>query len=219
MRAVSPQWLDVRMTRQEESPRIVAVTREIAANSERIFELIADPAQQPRWDGNENLQEAAPGQRVRAVGDVFAMRLTTGSVRENHVVDFAEGRRIAWRPSEVGQPPPGHLWAWDSGAAGPFANTGDPHLRLDRPNGRAAASSRPGDHSREIAGLARSARRPGTRMLNASGPGSNVAELAYEIHIRPTRGDARCGRGVGAVRRLRLGAFVPARAADVSAAM
>jgi uncharacterized protein YndB with AHSA1/START domain len=101
------------MNQQEEPPRIVTAAREIAANPERIFELIADPAEQPRWDGNENLQEAAPGQRVRAVGDVFTMQLTMGSIRENHVVDFAEGRRIAWRPAEVGQPPPGHMWAWE----------------------------------------------------------------------------------------------------------
>jgi hypothetical protein len=47
------------------------------------------------------------------VGDVFTMTLTGGDVRENHVVEFEEGRRIAWRPAEPGQEPPGHLWAWD----------------------------------------------------------------------------------------------------------
>lgn len=98
---------------EPEAPRIVTVSCEIAASAERIFELIADPAQQPRWDGNDNLREAAPGQRVRAVGEVFIMRLSMGSIRENHVVDFLEGRRIAWRPAEVGQPPPGHRWAWE----------------------------------------------------------------------------------------------------------
>jgi hypothetical protein len=29
------------------------------------------------------------------------------------VVDFVEGRRIAWRPAVPGKSPPGHLWAWD----------------------------------------------------------------------------------------------------------
>ncbi len=101
------------MTSQEEPSRVVIVTREIRTSAKRIFELIADPAYQPRWDGNENLKEAAAGQRVRSVGDVFTMQLTMGSVRENHVVDFAEGRRIAWRPAEPGQAPPGHLWAWE----------------------------------------------------------------------------------------------------------
>jgi uncharacterized protein YndB with AHSA1/START domain len=91
---------------------IVSASREIAAPADKIFELIADPAQQPRWDGNDNLAEAPTGQRVRAVGEVFTMTLTMGSVRENHVVEFEEGRLIAWRPSEPGKEPPGHLWRW-----------------------------------------------------------------------------------------------------------
>jgi len=85
---------------------VVSASREIAAGPAEIFELIADPAVQPRWDGNDNLREAAPGQRVRRVGDVFAMTLTGGSVRENHVAEFEEGRRIAWNPAEPGQRPP-----------------------------------------------------------------------------------------------------------------
>jgi uncharacterized protein YndB with AHSA1/START domain len=94
-------------------PRFASASREIAADAPRIFELIADPARQPRWDGNDNLAEADRGQRVRALGDVFIMKLTRGGVRENHVVDFVEGRRIAWKPAEPGQEPPGHLWLWE----------------------------------------------------------------------------------------------------------
>ncbi|KAA0118711.1 SRPBCC family protein [Mycolicibacterium sp. P9-22] len=93
--------------------RIVSASREIAAAPDVIFELIADPAQQPRWDGNGNLTEAAAGQRVRAVGDVFRMMVHSGTVRENHIVEFEEGRRIAWLPSEEGKQPPGHLWRWE----------------------------------------------------------------------------------------------------------
>ncbi len=93
--------------------RVVNAAREIRADAQRIFELIADPSQQPRWDGNANLGGAAEGQRVRAVGDVFTMTLTQGgAVRENHVVEFEEGRRIAWEPAEPGREPPGHRWAW-----------------------------------------------------------------------------------------------------------
>ena len=74
---------------------MVSASREIAARPERIFELIADPAQQPRWDGNDNLAEAPGGQRVRRAGAVFTMTLThDGAIRENHVVEFEEGRRI-----------------------------------------------------------------------------------------------------------------------------
>ncbi len=41
------------------------------------------------------------------------MTLTKGSVRENQVVEFTEGRRIAWLPAAPGQEPPGHLWRWE----------------------------------------------------------------------------------------------------------
>lgn len=99
--------------------KTVSASRVIAAPAKRIFEFIADPARQPRWDGNANLAEAAPGQRVRAVGDVFTMTLTMGGVRENHVVEFEEGRRIAWRPAEPGRTPPGHLWRWELEPLGP----------------------------------------------------------------------------------------------------
>lgn len=101
------------MSADESEQRVVSATAEIAAPVAVIFELIADPAQQPRWDGNENLGEAPPGQRVHAVGDVFTMRLTNGMERHNHVVEFEEGRRIAWNPSEPGTARPGHLWRWE----------------------------------------------------------------------------------------------------------
>jgi uncharacterized protein YndB with AHSA1/START domain len=101
------------VTGNSESPNVVTSHREIAAPADRIFDLIADPSQQPRWDGNDNLAEAQAGQRVRGAGEVFLMTLTTGSVRENRVVEFEEGRRIAWLPSEPGQGPPGHLWRWE----------------------------------------------------------------------------------------------------------
>jgi uncharacterized protein YndB with AHSA1/START domain len=92
---------------------VVSYERVIAAPPDQIFALIAEPAAQPRWDGNDNLRAAVDGQRVRAVGDVFVMTLTMGSERENHVVEFEEGRRIAWRPADPGQPPAGHLWRWE----------------------------------------------------------------------------------------------------------
>jgi uncharacterized protein YndB with AHSA1/START domain len=112
-------WLDGCMPEQMETERVAKADREIRASADRIFEFIADPALQPRWDGNDNLKEAAPGQRVRAIGDVFTMRLKRGGIRENQVVDFVEGRRIAWRPSVPGKSPPGHFWVWELEPLGP----------------------------------------------------------------------------------------------------
>jgi uncharacterized protein YndB with AHSA1/START domain len=94
-------------------PRVLSSSREIAAGADQIFDLIADPSQQPRWDGNDNLANAEAGQRVRRLGDVFTMTLTNGGIRENHVVEFTEARRIAWTPSTAGEQPAGHLWRWE----------------------------------------------------------------------------------------------------------
>jgi uncharacterized protein YndB with AHSA1/START domain len=93
--------------------RVASATRVMAAHAAKVFELIADPAQQPWWDGNDNLAKALDARRVRALGDVFTMTTTKGNIRENHVVEFEEGRRVAWKPAEPGQEPPGHLWRWE----------------------------------------------------------------------------------------------------------
>jgi uncharacterized protein YndB with AHSA1/START domain len=102
------------MTSQGTEVRVLSASREIAAGAGTIFELIADPALQPSWDGNDNLAVAAPGQRVRGVGEVFAMTLTkTSGIRDNRVIEFEEGRLIAWMPGDAGQEPAGHLWRWE----------------------------------------------------------------------------------------------------------
>ena len=93
--------------------RVVSATGVVRAPAAVVFEEIADPTRQPAWDGNDNLDHADPGQRVTAVGDVFVMINAKGSERHNHVVEFEEGRRIAWRPAEPGKTPPGHLWRWE----------------------------------------------------------------------------------------------------------
>lgn len=106
------------MTADSGQERVVRATRDVAAPASTIFELIADPRQQPRWDGNDNLVRASDGQRVHAVGDVFTMTIHNGQTRDNHVVAFDEGRVIAWRPADPGQPPAGHEWRWELEPAG-----------------------------------------------------------------------------------------------------
>ncbi|WP_420112164.1 SRPBCC family protein [Pseudactinotalea sp.] len=97
----------------ENERTVVTAERVVRAPAEVIFELIADPARQPEWDGNDNLAQAEPGQRVRAVGEVFTVTLTKGTPRPNRVVAFEEGRVIAWRPAPTGEPEPGHEWRWE----------------------------------------------------------------------------------------------------------
>lgn len=107
------------MPSDNETSRVASATREIDAPAARIFELIADPNRQPQWDGNDNLKHADAGQRVSKVGDVFAMTTTRDLVRENHVVEFTEGERIAWLPATPGEEPSGHLWRWELEAVTP----------------------------------------------------------------------------------------------------
>lgn len=83
--------------------KVVTAEIEISAPAEAVFDLIADPQRQPEWDGNDNLGTAVEGQRVRGTGGSFITTLTKGVDRENHIVDFEEGRLIAWQPSEVGE--------------------------------------------------------------------------------------------------------------------
>src|SRR5215207_11278727 len=118
------------MTGHDEVPRVVSASREIAAGPQEIFELIADPARQPGWDGNDNLAEAPAGQRIHRTGDVFEMTTTTGKVRENHVVEFDEGRRVAWTPAEPGAATAGAPLALGTGADRRVSHAGHPHVRL-----------------------------------------------------------------------------------------
>lgn len=92
---------------------IICASAIVRAPAQKVFELIADPSKHPEWDGNDNLRYSDIDQRVTAVGDVFITELTNGGIRENHVVEFIEGQRVAWKPSEVSTPPPGHLWRWE----------------------------------------------------------------------------------------------------------
>jgi uncharacterized protein YndB with AHSA1/START domain len=98
---------------EQQGQRVVRASRSVSAPPERIFALITDPSAQPRWDGNDNLAEAASGQRISAVGQVFTVTLTNGNVRDNHVVEFEDGRLVAWKPAEPGGQPIGHLWRWE----------------------------------------------------------------------------------------------------------
>lgn len=149
------------MTSDSQQPRVVRASREIAASASSIFELIADPAQQPRWDGNDNLTEAPAGQRIRSTGDVFVMTTTKGNVRENHVVEFAEGSLVAWKPAEPGEQPVGHLWRWElepvDASRTRVTHTydwTDLHDEKRLPRARATTAERLGASLERLAGLA-----------------------------------------------------------------
>lgn len=92
------------------SPRRVSVTRVIPADRQAIFDVLADPAQHPVIDGSGTVRDVQPGGPERlALGTKFGMDMKLGAAYKvlNTVVEFEEGRRIAWRHFH------GHRWRYE----------------------------------------------------------------------------------------------------------
>ena len=78
----------------------VTVERVIAAPPERIFDLLADPRRHREIDGSGTVRDAVEGPARLSPGAVFGMNMKIGGPYQmtNTVVEFEEGRRIAWQP-------------------------------------------------------------------------------------------------------------------------
>ena len=90
--------------------RHVSTSRVIAADRQEIFDLIADPAMHPVIDGSGSVTEAVTdGPERLAEGVSFGMKMKMGApyTIDNTVVEFEEGRRIAWRHFS------GHRWRYE----------------------------------------------------------------------------------------------------------
>ena len=77
----------------------VSVERVIAASPQRIFDVLADPRLHVAIDGSGTLKDALEGPARLTLGARFGMRmriLVPYSI-QSVVVEFEEGRRIAWR--------------------------------------------------------------------------------------------------------------------------
>lgn len=88
---------------------IVSVQRVIAADPQRIFDVLADPAQHPVIDGSGTVRGMQPGGPERlSKGARFgmSMRMIGPYKVLNTVVEFDEPRRIAWRHFY------GHVWRY-----------------------------------------------------------------------------------------------------------
>lgn len=81
------------------SERSVSVTRVIPAPPQAIFDLLADPARHPEIDGSGTVRRARGNPSRLSPGARFGMDMRIGVPYRitNKVVDFEEGRRIAWR--------------------------------------------------------------------------------------------------------------------------
>ncbi|WP_155372947.1 SRPBCC family protein [Catellatospora vulcania] len=87
---------------------LISESRTVAATPAEIFELLADPAQHPLIDGSGSVLAARGAPRRLALGMKFGMDMHMGVDYPilNTVVEFEEGRLIAWRHFN------GHRWRW-----------------------------------------------------------------------------------------------------------
>ena len=89
--------------------RTVSRSTVVPAPPERVFDLLADPARHPELDGSGTVRGRLSGPERLGPGAKFGMRMHVGVpyVIRNEVVEFEEGRRIAWR--HAGR----HVWRWE----------------------------------------------------------------------------------------------------------
>ena len=80
-------------------PHAVSERRVIAAPRQRLFDLVADPSMHPRIDGSGTVRASRDGSPVRLGPGVrfgMSMRMGLPYVISNRVVEFEEGRVVAW---------------------------------------------------------------------------------------------------------------------------
>lgn len=97
----------------------VSVERVVAAPAEKIFDLLADASQHPVIDGSGAVKEAKSDAPDRlALGSTFgmSMKLGVGYSMVNEVIEFEDGRRIAWQarpPGFFGKISGGRIWRYE----------------------------------------------------------------------------------------------------------
>jgi uncharacterized protein YndB with AHSA1/START domain len=89
--------------------QVVSVSRVIDAPAERIFDVLADPSQHPVLDGSGTVRRYRGEPQRLKLGATFGMNMhyVVPYRIKNTVVEFEEGRLIAWR--HFG----GHRWRFE----------------------------------------------------------------------------------------------------------
>jgi hypothetical protein len=91
------------------SAYLVSESSVIPADAQLLFDIVADPAMHPVIDGSGTVQATRNGDPERlSKGAKFGMDMKLGAPYRitNTVVEFDEGRRIAWRHFN------GHTWRY-----------------------------------------------------------------------------------------------------------
>ena len=97
---------------------VVTVERVIPAAPEAIFDLLADPARHHDIDGSGTVVAAKEGSQRLTLGSRFGMSMKMGIPYSmvSEVVEFEEGRRIAWQtrgPGRIGRHVAGRIWRYE----------------------------------------------------------------------------------------------------------
>ncbi|MEX0874756.1 MAG: SRPBCC family protein [Actinomycetota bacterium] len=90
--------------------RVVTVERVIPVAPQKIFDLLADPSMHPIIDGSGTVKSARERNPERlSLGARFGMGMRAGLPYRvtNKVVEFEDGKRIAWR--HYGR----HVWRYE----------------------------------------------------------------------------------------------------------
>jgi Polyketide cyclase / dehydrase and lipid transport len=91
------------------SAYLVSESRTIAADPQKLFDIVANPAMHPEIDGSGSVKAAHGDVPERlSKGATFGMDMKLGAPYKitNTVVEFEEGRLIAWRHFN------GHIWRY-----------------------------------------------------------------------------------------------------------
>ncbi|MDA2813651.1 SRPBCC family protein [Nocardiopsis sp. RSe5-2] len=82
----------------------------VDAPAEKVFDILASPGRHAEFDGSGTVREAVRGPDRLGPGDEFGMDMRMGVPYRmaNRVVEFEEGRLIAWRHLGV------HRWRWET---------------------------------------------------------------------------------------------------------
>ena len=90
--------------------RVVSSSLEVDAPAATVFAILADPRQHARIDGSGSVRDTVSGPQRLERGATFGVDMKLGGVPyriSNRVVEFEEGRLIAWR--HFG----GHRWRYE----------------------------------------------------------------------------------------------------------
>jgi uncharacterized protein YndB with AHSA1/START domain len=97
---------------------VVTVERIIPAPPEKIFELLADPRSHRKFDGSQTVRDSKNAPARLSLGAKFDMAMKMGFPYSmtNEVIEFEEGRRIAWQPrpaARLARSFGGRIWRYE----------------------------------------------------------------------------------------------------------